>query len=354
MGTVRLIAIAAHRLPRSKGSSVSVQPSTSTNLGKTDDRASQVSIISLLLLVLCSTSLLVLRGVLVRVAAESDRAAGYARGTGAWETLAIASLIALLFCLPGVLRSSEAASLLTRPETLKWLITRGLFGNASLFFRYAAATRLPILIDALIGNLGVITTPLLGLFILSEHLARHKIVAIGVGASGAFLVTLGLRSWTGPEGSLTGATSFQPLLPFMTFGLAATLMTSVSHVAIRGAKDVPEHTSMTVKSVLGLLISVSGVLLFGPRFPSTTAAWVTIVGAGVVDFFSVWIFTRAVRLAESSEVISISGALRPLLAALFGFAIFGETFGWIVIMGGALVVSSGLILASMKKRAPAP
>jgi drug/metabolite transporter (DMT)-like permease len=295
----------------------------------------------LLLLVLCSTTLLVLRGVLVRVAAESDRAAGHARGTGAWETLAIASATALLFSLPGALRSGEAVRLMTRRDTMRWVLARGVFGNVSLFFRYAAATRLPILIDAVIGNVGVVTTPLLGTILLHERLPRHKIVAIAVGALGAFCVTAGMGTWTAADVSLW---------PFMACGLAATVMTSVSHVAIRGAREVPEHTSMLVKSLLGLVISVPCVVLLGPRFPSTTASWTAIVAAGVVDFFSVWIFTRAVRLAESSEVTSVSGALRPPLAALFGLVVFGETFGGMVIAGGALVIAAGLMLSVMRAR----
>ena len=250
------------------------------------------------------------------------------------QVLLIRSAVAALVLLPFVWHMGVPQLVGVARPRLQAL--RVLFSTAEVFCFYWAVQFLALADVMTYWLAAPICVAVLSPFILREGLTWHRWAAIAVGFGGV-LVAL----------SPTGAGELWPTVVAMvgTFCFAMMLVTARF---LRGTPDVALVFWQTAGAGLaGLVLSVFDWT------PPTGADFALLGLLGVVAMLAHVCVTRALKLADAALVSPLQYTLLPW-AVLFGWLMFGDVPGAATLLGGAIIIGSGLYLFFTAHRGRSP
>ncbi len=235
-------------------------------------------------------------------------------------------LIAMTICALLSLRAGEAVfpkSFLSRGLLIRSgieLIGR-LFYTLSIAFVSLSLTSVILQATPLVVTLGAA-------LLFSEKVGPRRWIAMLIGFAGVILI---LRPT--PE-------MFDPLVIFPVIGM---LGFAGRDLATRAS---PPHVSGRQLGTLGfIVVTVAGLVIwaFDPRLPhgASAAAWGAIVVAALFGTVAYNALTTAMRSGEIGVVAPFRYS-RLLVALVIAYLAFGERPDAITLLGGALIVATGL------------
>jgi drug/metabolite transporter (DMT)-like permease len=181
---------------------------------------------------------------------------------------------------------------------------------------------------------------LASLIFLKEPVGAARWSALFVGFVGVLIVTN------------PGAETFQV---GALFALANAILFGTVTAGVRGmtATESTETLAMWQMTVLSAVYAC--FLLFGCRWPASTADALIILLNGVTNAIGQYWWTRAIHLAPTSAVVPFQ-YLSLVWAMILGFALWGEVPTVGLIVGSMIVVGSGLFLLwrETQKQKPIP
>jgi drug/metabolite transporter (DMT)-like permease len=140
------------------------------------------------------------------------------------------------------------------------------------------------------------------------------------------------------HGAAGGADSWRADRP-----AAAALSNAFYYITTRllAAHDRPE-TTMVYTSMVGAAV-VSPALLWSWRMPSSALVWAVLVGLGLLGAVGHWLLILAHRHAPASALAPFY-YLQIVGAVVFGLTVFGDVPDLGTLLGGGIVIGSGLYL----------
>jgi len=205
---------------------------------------------------------------------------------------------------------------------------RGLCLVGSTMGAFLAVRFLPLTQFTSINFSAPLITALLAGPVLGERIGPRRLVAVLVGFAGVLVIT---RPFGVAVSAATG------------FAAVAALSNAFYYLATRllAAHDRPE-TTMLYTSLVGTIV-VSPALLWTWRTPPTPLVWAVLIGLGLLGALGHWLLILAHRHAPASALAPFY-YLQIVGAVVFGLTVFGDVpDGW-TLLGGGIVIGSGLYL----------
>ena len=292
-------------------------------------------------------------------ATDEARVAGAAR-RAAWRLLLSSALFALMAAgakrathrLPGaevaLVRFGAgivatavavvAGRAVLRPRRWGWLLSRGLFGGASVVLYFASIQRVPVGVATLLNQTQPVFTMLCSWLLLREVPRRHALAALAFTLAGVSVI-VGMRHLTfhGSLGEVLG------VLSAIGSGIAVT-----SIRAARRERDdgVPPETTWSVFfsfTFLGALVTLPNVLSpFGAWVPPSPGEWALLAGVAGTSVGAQLIMTQALRHLTGVQSGIIAQLTVPMAVAL-GIVFLGETLTPTFLFGAALTLSGVML-----------
>jgi drug/metabolite transporter (DMT)-like permease len=239
-----------------------------------------------------------------------------------WGRFFFASLAAIVVCgrnLPNLAISHAPRKQIIRSIFL--MATTGLFN--------AGIVSVPLATGTTIMFMSPILVTLLSIVILGEHVGIRRWAGIVVGFAGALIV---IQFWkTGVEGLNHGSLIL----------LAAALTNASYQIATRQLRADDPLTSLLFTAAVGAIVTT--ILLPWHWTTPDMKGWGFLVGTGVAGCAGHLFLIKAFQAAPASVVAPFSYS-SLVWAILFGIVIWGDFPTRSTLLGGALIISSGLYI----------
>ena len=219
---------------------------------------------------------------------------------------------------PGILRSS-------RPMLQ---VVRGLCMFGASFCVTSALITLPMTIVTSIVFAAPLLVALLAGPILGETLGPRRVVAIIVGFTGVLVITR------------PGTAGFQPGMG-LALGAAGCSAAYFLLTRFLSRHDAPQTTHFYT-GLIGTLVGMP-LALPGWQNPATVQTWLVIASLGFLGAGAHWLLILAHKQAPASVLSPFFYAQLPF-AAVIGGILFGNVPDRWTIIGGGIVIGSGLYL----------
>jgi len=224
-----------------------------------------------------------------------------------------------------------------RTRRLKGHLLRGASQSCSQTFLMIAFSMMPLASAVAINFSAPIFATVASIIFLHEKVGLVRWSAILVGFLGVLIVTN-----PGSETFSVGA----------LFALANAIMYGTVTVGVRGLTSTESTQTITMYQMVVMSAAFSLMLPFGFVVPTwTDAGWFVLngIGNGVAQYG----WTRALHLAPTAAVTPFQ-YFSLVWAMLLGFLVWGDLPTVSLLIGGAVVVASGLFLLWREtRRAPA-
>jgi drug/metabolite transporter (DMT)-like permease len=218
-------------------------------------------------------------------------------------------------------------------------LQRGLSQFGSMLCWFLAVSVLSLGSATAIGFAAPLFTTLLSIVILKEKVGIHRWSALIVGFVGVLIIT------HPGAGTLTyGA----------LFALANAVLISTVAIAIRRMSMTESTETLTLYQMSIMTLCTAGLLTFGfqaPHWGDALMVALAGVGNGIAQFW----WTRSLSLAPPSAVVPFN-YLSLVWAMILGFAVWGDVPTPGLLVGSAIVVTSGLYILwreTVRRRRPA-
>ncbi|WP_416896230.1 MAG: DMT family transporter [Minwuia sp.] len=207
-----------------------------------------------------------------------------------------------------------------------------LFGCTALYF--FAIQHIDLTVAASISFTSPILVTALSVPFLGEKVGVRRSIAVVIGFIGAMII---IRP---------GGTAFHWAMLLVVLNTVCYAFYQLLTRKIASA-DNPE-TTITMTAVVGAVIS-SFFLINGMEMPHSVLHWVMFVGLGALGGFGHYMVVKAFQYTEASVVAPFSyGQL--VGATFFGYVMFGTFPDEWVWVGAAIVVASGVYIASREQK----
>jgi drug/metabolite transporter (DMT)-like permease len=212
----------------------------------------------------------------------------------------------------------------------KLLFVRGLFGFLSLVLGFYAISGLRLADASILWKTAVIFTAIFGVIFLKERISLRMSILICLGLLGSALIIK-------PSLSVLNVPGLAGIGGGMALGVVAC--------SIRGLqKSDKSWTIVYAFSFWSALLSLLFVSNF--VFPSFQQL-VLLVFVGITGLIGQFLYTEAFRFAAASFVQPFSFA-EVLFSAVIGALMWGEIPDQLAILGGILILTSGILLLRTK------
>ena len=173
---------------------------------------------------------------------------------------------------------------------------------------------------------------------LNERLDARRWCAILVGFVGVLVVVR------------PGSSAFHPAV-FLSIG-NVILYAAFNMLTRRlAATDLPATTQLWSATIAALLLAPFGIAAW--QTPADTLSWLLVLSMGVFGGLGHLLSAQAHRLA-SAAVLAPFMYQQMVYFVLGGWLIFGDLPSWLVLLGSAMIIGSGLYLMLREFRTPAP
>ena len=240
------------------------------------------------------------------------------------------------FALPVIIvwllwRGDMATGLRAKKPSLH--VLRGMIGVSAMGFNFAALTLLPLPEVTALGYAAPLLTVIFGAILLGEQVRLFRLSAVAVGIFG-----VGLVMWP----LLTVGEMNDTVLLGIAFVMASAVLRALVQIHIRRMVQ-SEQTSAIVfyftmtSTVLSLLtIPFGWVMPSGPEL-------LMLIAAGLIGGVAQILITSAYRGAEAGLLAPFDYA-SILFAILIGYIVFAEVPTTLMLLGSAVVISSGVAI----------
>ena len=213
---------------------------------------------------------------------------------------------------------------------------RGLLGVGGMFSNFASLARLPVADVMAIYFCSPLVTVALAALILREQVRFYRWTAVIVGLFGVIL-TLAPHLSIGAASALSAAAALGCL-----FAVSCAVFDAGAAIQVRRLTSSESTASIVIYFSLICMVAGLCTLPFGWIWPSgTELAALCLIGllGGISHLFMTESFRRAPASATAPfDYVAI------LWAIAFGYMMFGEVPGPLVIAGAAVVVGAGLFV----------
>jgi drug/metabolite transporter (DMT)-like permease len=220
-------------------------------------------------------------------------------------------------------------------------IWRGLVGTVSMALGFFALTRLPLPEAVTINYAMPLIIVILSAIVLREAVHLHRWSAVVIGLVGVIIIAwprLTLLSGGADAGAGIGVIA---ALCAATMGAVAQLL--VRRLTLTERSGTIVFYFLLTSSVISL-VSVP----FGWQWPTGLQA-VYLVGAGFAGGIAQVLMTESYRHAELSVVAPFEYS-SLVFSVIIGFVFFGDVPTWFMLVGGVIVVGSGLFIIYRERR----
>jgi drug/metabolite transporter (DMT)-like permease len=240
----------------------------------------------------------------------------------------LASLILLPFMV--IFRMHDLARI---GSCWRLLILNGLLLSLGWAFLFSSMKLIPIAEAVLLNYLGPVFTAILSPMILKERIGRASVAALLMSILGIYLISHE-ELLNGASGDILG----------IIYGLLAGL--SYAGFIIVSKRLREGQSSLTTAFYSYVFAAVFLAALSRPMAPSlSTMEWTLLLILSSVNTCSaVTLYLYGLAMVEAHKAVVLT-YLEPLSAAIMGAIFLGQLLGPIDILGGALIVVSGYIVA---------
>ncbi len=240
----------------------------------------------------------------------------------------LASLILLPFMV--IFRMHDLARI---GSCWRLLILNGLLLSLGWAFLFSSMKLIPIAEAVLLNYLGPVFTAILSPMILKERIGRASVAALLMSILGIYLISHE-ELLNGASGDILG----------IIYGLLAGL--SYAGFIIVSKRLREGQSSLTTAFYSYVFAAVFLAALSRPMAPSlSTMEWTLLLILSSVNTCSaVTLYLYGLAMVEAHKAVVLT-YLEPLSAAIMGAFFLGQLLGPIDILGGALIVVSGYIVA---------
>lgn len=218
-----------------------------------------------------------------------------------------------------------------------WL--RGFFGAVSLVLSFSSIQRIGPGESAFLSASSGIFVAAMAPWVLAQRNTPGRWMAILGALYGLFLLLQ-------PE-------AIEPDLIGRLMGLGSGFLAALAYLMI--AKAGRTNTPQTIVfyfCLVAMMVHACWFMWRGFELPVGRAAWGWVLAAGLTGSIAQIFLTRAYQLAPAA-LVSAVGYSAPVLSLLLGVVLFGRIPGEQAILGGALIVMSGVIMPFLSvRRAP--
>jgi len=217
----------------------------------------------------------------------------------------------------------------------KIMVLRGIFGFAALSMHFYAISKLNLGIAVMLNYTAPIFVVIFARFALKERTTWIVKAAI-------FFSFLGLY--------LLGTPQFDVKPIALLIGILSGISAAVAYVLIRFSSE--EDSPYTIIFYFTTISTIGSfpLLAFGFHWPNITE-WLMLLGVSVSAFFGqVWL-TKSIQNAPVSFVLPFS-YLTPVFAAILGALIWKEYLGMQSVVGGSIIIASGIVIYLFREKTP--
>lgn len=186
--------------------------------------------------------------------------------------------------------------------------------------------------------LAPILVALIGHHLLGERLDRGRWLAIIVGFLGVLIILQ------------PGSRGFHPAMLVSLFQ-TSLYATFIILTRLLAADDRPEASNFL--SALIAVVVLAPFALAEWRAPDTTLQWPVVAVTGLAGGLGHYLLAMAPRYAPASTISPFIYS-QILYMVLLGYLVFGDLPRSAVVLGGAVVIGSGLYLVFRERALPAP
>ena len=213
---------------------------------------------------------------------------------------------------------------------------RGLFGVGGMFTNFASLARLPIADVMAIYFFSPLITVALAATVLREKVGVYRWSAVVIGLIGVML-TLAPHLSIGHAGAISAAAALG--------GIFAVLCAAFdAGAAIQVRRLTASESTVSIVLYFSIICMVAGLctLPFGWIWPSREE-FIVLSLIGLLGGISHIFLTESFRYAQASLLAPLD-YVAILWSIAFGWLMFGEIPGPLVLMGAAIVVAAGLFV----------
>lgn len=241
------------------------------------------------------------------------------------------AVVVVLALLPRRMRAVPRA--VPRPAWAAHFL-RTLLGWLGGLFLFAAVARIPLTDATALSFLSPIATMLFAIPLLGERVGPWRWAAAVLALLGALVL---LRPGDGV------------VQPAALLALAAALFMGLEGIVIkRLAMREPPQQIMPVNNAMGAIIATLAVIPFF-HWPEGAAQWAALAGVGVLMVSGQVLLLVAFARADASYATPFL-YLTLVWAALFDIAVFGIRPDGVSLVGAAIIVTGGLLMAWRESR----
>ncbi len=203
------------------------------------------------------------------------------------------------------------------------LILRGLCGVLSLILFFTSIQRIPLASAITISNLMPLCALLLAVLFLNEKVSRARWLSVCVAFTGVFMI----------KGYDTRVSTEDLLI-----ALGGTFFAGCAHFLVRKLKT-SDHPSVIIFYFPLITIPIILPLAISQWVVPNPEQWLILICVAVFTHLGQWFMTRAYQIEEIGKVAHIY-FLGIILALIYGYTFFNETFNALTIAGMLLIVGT--------------
>lgn len=239
-----------------------------------------------------------------------------------FEIIMARSVFSLIMCLI-VLRKKHI-----NPwgNNKKVLILRGIVGLLGLTFFFTSVQNIPLASAITISNLMPVFTLLLAMLILKEKVSPYKWIILVFAFIGVYLIK-------GFDNRIS--------LPDLFIAVGAAFFAGSAHFIVRKLRE-SESPSVIIFYFPLVTIPVISPFVISNWVSPEPDEWLILSCVAVFTHIGQWFLTKAYQLEEVSNVAHIY-FLGVVLALLYGYLFFGESFS-IPSLAGMLLIVGAVVL----------
>ncbi|MBS0469465.1 MAG: DMT family transporter [Proteobacteria bacterium] len=219
-------------------------------------------------------------------------------------------------------------------------LTRSAVGATGMFLNFAALKLLPLADITAFGFVQPIFAVILAALVLKEVVGPYRGAAVVIGFAGVLLMIE-------PHGGVLGIVG-HGFSPGVALALISSFGSAFVVIYIR-QMSATEKSETIVFYFMSFCTVVGALSMIWWRVPLGLGAAAWLIAAGIMGGFGQIAMTFSYRYAEPS-LLAPFDYVAMIWAVTFGFFIFNEVPALMVIIGAAVVTSSGVFIAWREHR----